>query len=84
MIKGREEEALRTLARLHARGNANDLFVRGEFDLMRSKVLEEAAMDQSWSLVSLHSRVELTGRSLATAPTSAKSSTASSFSFPFK
>lgn len=52
MIQGREEDALRTLARLHARGNMNDAFVRGEFDLMRAKVLEEKSMDQSWSLVS--------------------------------
>lgn len=51
MIKGRDQEALHTLARLHARGNINDEFVRGEFDLMRAKVLEEAAMNQSWSLI---------------------------------
>ncbi|WWC86547.1 uncharacterized protein L201_001424 [Kwoniella dendrophila CBS 6074] len=51
MIKGREEEALRTLARLHARGNENDAFVRGEFLTMREKVGEEAAQNQSWSLI---------------------------------
>lgn len=52
MIQGREEESLQTLGRLHARGNINDTFVQGEFDLMRRKVLEEAALDQSWGLVS--------------------------------
>jgi hypothetical protein len=57
MIQGREEEALQTLGRLHARGNINDAFVQGEYDLMRRKVLEEAALDQSWGLVSPSSAV---------------------------
>lgn len=79
MIKGRDQEALHTLARLHARGNINDEFVRGEFDLMRAKVLEEAAMNQSWSLVSqLESPAD--GRSSATEPTSARSCTELFFS----
>ncbi|WVF70918.1 hypothetical protein IAT40_005713 [Kwoniella sp. CBS 6097] len=49
MIKGREAEALRALARLHARGNENDALVQGEFTLMKEKVEEEALQSQSWS-----------------------------------
>ena len=48
MIKGREEEALQALARLHARGNCNDLFVRGEFAEIREKITEEAKIESSW------------------------------------
>ncbi|OCF54382.1 glucose transporter [Kwoniella mangroviensis CBS 10435] len=51
MIKGREEDALRTLARLHARGNQNDAFVLGECHSMKQKVGEEAQTDQSWGLI---------------------------------
>nr|XP_018267441.1 glucose transporter [Kwoniella dejecticola CBS 10117]OBR89599.1 glucose transporter [Kwoniella dejecticola CBS 10117] len=51
MIKGRDEDALRTLARLHARGNTNDPFVRGEWLAMKEKLGQEAAIDQSWSLI---------------------------------
>ncbi|OCF40858.1 glucose transporter [Kwoniella heveanensis CBS 569] len=49
MIKGRQEESLRALARLHASGNIEDPFVQGEFMEMRSKVTEEASMQASWS-----------------------------------
>lgn len=52
MIKGRGEDALKSLARLHARGNINDHFVQGEYQEMQTKVTEEAAMEGGWSLVS--------------------------------
>ena len=48
MIKGREEDALQALARLHARGNCNDNFVRGEFAEIREKIAEEAKIESSW------------------------------------
>ena len=51
MLKGRHEDALTTLARLHARGDTNDPFVRGEYDEMMLKVDQEASLDQSWSLI---------------------------------
>ncbi|KAK8850309.1 hypothetical protein IAR55_004226 [Kwoniella newhampshirensis] len=51
MIQGRHQEALTTLARLHARGNENDSLVQGEYQAMRSKVEEEANTDQSWRLI---------------------------------
>lgn len=51
MIKGREEEALHNLAKLHARGDINDPFVRGEFEEMRRKVHEEAANEAGWGAV---------------------------------
>ncbi|KAL7419267.1 hypothetical protein Q5752_006104 [Cryptotrichosporon argae] len=47
-IVGREEEALHTLARLHARGDVNDAFVQGEFAEMKLKVREEAEAQSSW------------------------------------
>ncbi|OCF45339.1 glucose transporter [Kwoniella heveanensis CBS 569] len=49
MIKGREADALRALARLHAQGNENDPLVQGEFAVMKEKVEEEALQSQSWS-----------------------------------
>jgi hypothetical protein len=52
MIKGRHEDALRNLARLHSRGNINDQFVQGEYQEMLSKVREEASMEGGWGLVS--------------------------------
>lgn len=52
MIKGRNEEALRNLARLHSRGNINDLFVQGEYQEMEAKVQEEATNEGGWSMVS--------------------------------
>lgn len=51
MIKGRGEDALKSLARLHSRGNINDHFVQGEFQEMQTKVAEEASLDGGWGLV---------------------------------
>lgn len=51
MIRGRPEEALTNLARIHARGNQNDAFVIGEFREMKGKVEQEARVNQSWGLV---------------------------------
>ncbi|WVQ96917.1 hypothetical protein IAU59_004025 [Kwoniella sp. CBS 9459] len=51
MIKGRHEEALQTLARLHSRGNINDPFVQGEFQDMKGSVDSDAALDQSWGQI---------------------------------
>ena len=51
MIKGRHEDALKSLARLHSRGNINDQFVQGEYQEMLSKVQEEATMEGGWALV---------------------------------
>ncbi|WWC66114.1 uncharacterized protein I206_100014 [Kwoniella pini CBS 10737] len=51
MIKGRDQDALRTLARLHARGNENDPFVQGEWLAMKEKLGQEASVDQSWGLI---------------------------------
>ena len=53
MIQGRGEDALKCLARLHARGNINDAFVQGEYQEMQNKVSEEASMEGGWSLVRL-------------------------------
>jgi hypothetical protein len=52
-MKGRNEEALATLARLHARGNMNDALVQGEYHDMKTQTEMEASLDQSWSLVSV-------------------------------
>lgn len=52
MIQGRSEDALKSLARLHSRGNINDQFVQGEYQEMLSKVQEEASMEGGWALVS--------------------------------
>lgn len=46
---GREQEALETLAKLHAYGNVNDAFVLGEMAEMRSKLEEERSRPQGWS-----------------------------------
>jgi hypothetical protein len=51
MIKGRHEDALKSLARLHSRGNINDQFVQGEYQEMLSKVQEEAAAEGGWGQV---------------------------------
>lgn len=48
MIVGREEEALLSLARLHAHGDTTDPLVLGEFEDMRLKVREEAAVETGW------------------------------------
>lgn len=41
MMKGRNAEALATLARLHAHGNQNDIFVQAEFEDIRYGVEKE-------------------------------------------
>jgi hypothetical protein len=51
MIKGRPQDALKSLARLHSRGNINDQFVQGEYQEMLSKVQEEAAAEGGWAQV---------------------------------
>lgn len=53
IIKGHDEKALRSLARLHAKGDESDPFVLGEFAAIKNKVEAEAVMQQSWRLVSL-------------------------------
>jgi hypothetical protein len=50
--KGRHEDALRSLARLHARGNVNDSLVQAEYESMRLQTEADASLDQSWRLVS--------------------------------
>jgi hypothetical protein len=52
MIKGRPQESLSTLARLHAQGNTEDPLVQGEYIAMRDVIDQEAMIDQSWGLVS--------------------------------
>ncbi|OWZ49870.1 glucose transporter [Cryptococcus neoformans 125.91] len=51
IIKGHDEKALRSLARLHAKGDENDPFVLGEFGAIKNKVEAEAVMQQSWRLI---------------------------------
>lgn len=51
MIKGREDEALHVLAKLHARGDTNDPLVLGEFHDMKDKVLTEAAVKSGWGQI---------------------------------
>lgn len=41
MMKGRNNEALATLARLHAHGNESDIFVQAEFEDIRYGVEKE-------------------------------------------
>lgn len=48
MLVGREEESLRSLARLHASGDVDDPFVLGEFAEIKAKVTEERLTDQGW------------------------------------
>lgn len=48
MIKGREEESLQTLARLHARGDTTDAFVVAEFHEMRESVRREQEVKTGW------------------------------------
>lgn len=51
MLKGREDEALVTLAKLHARGDTSDPFVLGEFHEMQAKIREEGSIDQGWGQI---------------------------------
>jgi hypothetical protein len=48
-MKGRDEDALNTLARLHARGDVNDDLVQGEYQDMKLSIDQEAGLDKSWS-----------------------------------
>lgn len=57
MAKGKNDDALRNLARLHAQGNIEDPLVQGEFQAMKDVIDMEAEIDQSWRLVS--DRVQL-------------------------
>lgn len=52
MIKGRKEEALRNLARLHARGDTQDVFVQAEYAELDAKVSAEAQVRSGWVEVS--------------------------------
>lgn len=51
MMKGRHEDALKTLARLHARGNVNDPVVVGEYTNIKALIEEDGAIDQSWGVI---------------------------------
>lgn len=51
LIKGREDEALRVLAKLHARGDTQDAFIQGEFTEMKLKLAEESAATHSWGQI---------------------------------
>ncbi|KAJ9092373.1 hypothetical protein QFC21_006875 [Naganishia friedmannii] len=48
MLKGRKEEALHNLARLHARGDINDQFVQAEYAELDAKVSAEAQISSGW------------------------------------
>jgi hypothetical protein len=48
MLKGRKEEALHNLARLHARGDINDAFVQAEYAELDAKVSAEAQISSGW------------------------------------
>ncbi len=52
MLKGRKDECLNSLARLHARGDVNDAFVVAEYEELESKVTEEARNESGWMDVS--------------------------------
>jgi hypothetical protein len=57
MSVGREEEAIRSLARLHARGDINDPFVIHEAAEIKSGVMFEKESEQGWKKVSSRARV---------------------------
>jgi len=52
MSVGREEAAIRSLARLHARGDINDPFVIHEAAEIKSGVMFEKESEQGWKKVS--------------------------------
>jgi hypothetical protein len=56
MIKGRKEEALFNLARLHARGDTSDVFVQAEYAELDAKVSAEAQIRSGWVEVSMRSQ----------------------------
>lgn len=49
MSKGREEEALQSLARLHARGDTSDVFVRAELAEIKAQLAIEKGTASGWS-----------------------------------
>ncbi len=49
MSKGREEDALRSLARLHARGDTSDVFVRAELAEIKAQLAIEKGTSSGWS-----------------------------------
>ncbi|KAJ1043077.1 hypothetical protein NDA14_006275 [Ustilago hordei] len=49
MTKGREEDALRSLARLHARGDTSDVFVRAELAEIKAQLAVEKGTASGWS-----------------------------------
>jgi hypothetical protein len=52
MAVGRDEDCLRSLARLHARGDINDPFVLGEAAEIKAEVEYEKEVEQGWKRVS--------------------------------
>ncbi|KAK6908079.1 hypothetical protein I203_102080 [Kwoniella mangroviensis CBS 8507] len=48
MLKHRDAEAIKVLAKLHARGNESDSFVQAEYASMKRQVEEEAGVDTTW------------------------------------
>jgi hypothetical protein len=89
MIKGRKEEALQVLARLHARGDTSDTFVQAEYAEIEAKVTAESQVRSGWVEVSgISSRVPSTltrtTRSSECLPTYVEYSSVSSFNSPSK
>jgi hypothetical protein len=50
-MKGRHDEALQTLARLHSRGNIHDSVVIGEYADIKAVLEQAGALDQSWGVI---------------------------------
>jgi hypothetical protein len=50
-MKGRHDEALQTLARLHSRGNFHDSVVIGEYANIKAVLEQAGALDQSWGVI---------------------------------
>lgn len=51
VAKGRNDEAVRTLAKLHARGDENDAFVLAEYQAIRHALEDETVNSASWQNV---------------------------------
>ncbi|SPO49290.1 uncharacterized protein PSANT_06981 [Moesziomyces antarcticus] len=56
MSKGREEDALRSLARLHARDDTSDVFVRAELAEIKAQLAIEKGTSSGWSMIFNSSR----------------------------
>lgn len=90
MIKGRKEEALQVLARLHARGDTSDTFVQAEYAEIEAKVTAESQVSSGWVEVSKSSlhigqrRLTARRRSSASLPTCAEYFWVSSSNSPFR